>query len=146
MLAEASLVDTNVLVYSIYEGSPQHAASRRLLERCQGGQQPLCVATQNLVEFFATTTNPKRVTAPYKPVDALTLIRQVLSIPNLTVLPSPPDLHERWLALLDMKPVAGNKCFDVQLIATMLANGIRRVFTYNTGDFARFADLEVLEP
>jgi predicted nucleic acid-binding protein len=145
MPPDPALVDTNVLVYAVYDDAPQNRASRMLLERCHAGNQPLVVAQQVLVEFYATVTNPERVTSPFQPTGALRLVRQVLSIANLAVLPTPPDLHERWLALLEANPVAGKKSFDLQLIATMLAGGIRQVFTYNTADF-KGCSLDVMEP
>ncbi len=40
----------------------------------------------------------------------------------------------------------GGRIFDVQLAATMLANGVRRIHTFNRSDFERFPDLEVLTP
>jgi predicted nucleic acid-binding protein len=104
---ELALVDTNVLVYAVYEDAPQHGASRRLLERCERGEQPLVVTQQNLAELYSTETSPRRVTAPYAPNEAIALVRQILSIPNLAVLPIPSDLHERWLALLEANPVGG---------------------------------------
>lgn len=146
MPSEIALVDTNVLVYAVYEDSPQHAPSRRLLESCQRGEQPLCVASQNLVEFHATVTSSRRVTFPFTPADGLRLVRQILTIAHMLVLPSPPDLHERWFALMSQAPVGGKKGFDVQLAAIMLANGVRRVFTYNTSDFKSERGLEAVEP
>ena len=42
---------------------------------------------------------------------------------------------EGWLDLLRRRPVTGGEVFDSQLAATMLANGVNRMYTYNTGDF-----------
>ncbi len=53
---------------------------------------------------------------------------------------------QNWLALVRQEPVRAGRIFDVQLVATMLANGVRRIHTYNRSDFERFADLEVLTP
>jgi len=33
-----------------------------------------------------------------------------------------------------------------QIIATMLANGIQRIYTFNPGDFQVFAELTVVAP
>jgi predicted nucleic acid-binding protein len=135
MSPERALIDTNVLVYAIYEQAPQHGPSRRLLERCQRGEQPLAVSPQNLLEFYAIVTNHRRVTAPYPPREAIKLLRQILTIAHLDVVPPPPDIHERLLSLLELHPVSGSRCFDLQLVATALAYGIGRVYTYNTADF-----------
>jgi toxin-antitoxin system PIN domain toxin len=135
MSREAALVDTNVLVYALFEDAPQHRASRALLTSCERGGQPLVVSPQNLMELYATVTNPRRVTAPYTPRDAIEVVREILDITHLWVIPVPPDIHERVLLLLEAHPVAGRKCFDLQLVATALASGVGRVYTYNLPDF-----------
>ena len=43
-------------------------------------------------------------------------------------------------------PVTGADIFDLQLIATMQANGIDRICTFNTDDFAAFPELAVVLP
>jgi predicted nucleic acid-binding protein len=44
------------------------------------------------------------------------------------------------------EPVRAGRVFDVQLAATMVTNGVRRIHTFNRSDFERFADFEVLTP
>lgn len=34
--------------------------------------------------------------------------------------------------------------FDLQIVATMQANGVQRICTFNTGDFAVFSELAVV--
>ncbi len=51
-----------------------------------------------------------------------------------------------WLSLVRREPVRAARVFDLQLAATMLANGVRRVHTFNRSDFERFTELEVLTP
>lgn len=36
--------------------------------------------------------------------------------------------------------------FDVQLAATVIENGVKRLYTYNSADFELIPDLEVLTP
>ncbi len=36
--------------------------------------------------------------------------------------------------------------FDLQLVATMQANNIRRIYTFNKGDFEVFPELTVCDP
>jgi predicted nucleic acid-binding protein len=52
----------------------------------------------------------------------------------------------RWTALVRHHPVSGRKIFDVQLVATLLANGVRKLYTFNRTDFEPFAEIEVLTP
>lgn len=44
------------------------------------------------------------------------------------------------------RPVVGGDLFDIQLIATMLGNGITRIYTLNRDDFVPFSELEVIAP
>ena len=48
--------------------------------------------------------------------------------------------------MLRRRQVTGGEVFDLQLAATMLANGVNRIYTYNTGDFEVFKELVVSEP
>jgi len=45
------------------------------------------------------------------------------------------------MQLLQRRPVTGGDVFDLQIVATMQANGIQRIYTFNTGDFEVFAEL-----
>ena len=66
--------------------------------------------------------------------------------PGISILPVPVDIVERWLGLLQTHPVTRARIFDVQLVATMLGNGVRRIYTFNVRDFTPFPELEVLLP
>jgi predicted nucleic acid-binding protein len=74
------LVDTNVLVYRADHDSAFHIPSVTLIQRGIAGKIPLCLAPQNLTEFFAVITSPKRVTNPITPAEAREEIEQILPI------------------------------------------------------------------
>ena len=38
------------------------------------------------------------------------------------------------MQLLQRRPVTGGDVFDLQIVATMQANGIQRIYTFNSGD------------
>jgi hypothetical protein len=48
--------------------------------------------------------------------------------------------------LLGRHAVEGAEVFGLQIIATVLANGVQRIYTFNPGDFQRFAELTVVTP
>ena len=50
------------------------------------------------------------------------------------------------MQLLQRRPVTGGDVFDLQIVATMQANGIQRIYTFNTGDFSPFPEIEHLTP
>ncbi len=140
------MLDTNVLVYAFYRDAPQHAAAFRLLEQAQNEGASLCVAPQVLAEFFSVVTNPRRVSSPFAPREALEELDNIQALPGMTVLPVPVDVVNRWTELVRRHPVTGRKVFDVQLIATMLGNGVKKMYTFNVTDFESFADIEVITP
>jgi hypothetical protein len=53
---------------------------------------------------------------------------------------------EGWIHLLGRHAVEGAGGFDLQTVATMLANGVQRIYTFNPGDFQVFAELTVVPP
>jgi predicted nucleic acid-binding protein len=50
------------------------------------------------------------------------------------------------IELLKRHPVAGGEIFDLQIVATMKGNNIRRIYTFNSTDFQVFPELIVIVP
>lgn len=146
MSSDLAVVDTNVLVYALYEESDYFASSHRLLQRTQDGEVSLCLPPQVLGELYAVITSPSRVTNPRSPDQAVQVVEQLLAMPGLSLLPVPADVVVRWTELARRYPVTGSGIFDLQLVATMLGNGIRRIYTFDRSDFEPIQGIEVLVP
>jgi predicted nucleic acid-binding protein len=145
MSLEPGLIDANILVYAMAADAPQYAASRALLDAVRDDPgTTFYVTSQILCEFYSVVTNPRRVTKARSATDALEAISGLLSF--LHVLPIPARAVEGWMDLLRRQPVTGADVFDLQLAATMLANGVSRIYTFNSEDFAAFPDLAVVTP
>ncbi len=50
------------------------------------------------------------------------------------------------MELLVRRPVIGGGVFDLQLIATMEANNVLRIYTFNVEDFEVFPELTAVVP
>jgi toxin-antitoxin system PIN domain toxin len=146
MSVEPGVVDTNILVYALDADAAQHAASNGLLQAARNPATVLYLTSQTLCEFYSIITNPRRIAAPYSPSEALEAISALLSLPGIRVLPTPARAVLGWMALLQRHPVTGGDVFDLQLVATMQANGVRRIYTFNAGDFEVFPELTVTAP
>jgi uncharacterized protein len=146
MPVEPGVIDANILVYAINPDSPQHAASHTLLEAARDSSVTLYVTSQILCEFYAVITNRKRVAAPTSPADAVVIISDLLAQPGLHVLPAPEQTVARLMGLLQRRPVTGSDVFDLQIVATMQANSVQRIYTFNTADFQKFPELAVITP
>jgi len=144
MSVEPGLLDANVLVYAMDADAPQHAASRALLDSARDASTTLYVTSQVLCEFYSIVTNARRVPNPRSPADAIGAISDLLAF--LHVLPIPVRAVEGWLDLLRRRPVTGGDVFDLQLVATMLANDVPRIYTFNAKDVEPFPELAVVTP
>jgi toxin-antitoxin system PIN domain toxin len=144
--ADLALVDTNVLVYALFPDAPQHAAARALLGRAQEGDARLCISLTVVSEFLSVVTDPRRVTSPRSPEDAAQAVESILGLPGMMLIPVPVDVVERVLDLVRRYRVTGSALFDFQIMATMLGNGLTRVYTYNRSDFEKVGEIEVLTP
>ncbi|HEV2097540.1 MAG TPA: PIN domain-containing protein [Stellaceae bacterium] len=144
MPAEPGIVDTNVLVYALDTAAPQHTAARALLEAEREETAILYVTSQILCEFYSVMTNPRRVARPRTADEAMTVLADIMMF--LHVLPVPASASDRVLDLLRRRPVTGGDVFDLHIVATMQANGIGRIYTFNVADFAAFPELTVVTP
>ena len=104
------------------------------------------LTSQVLCEFYSIVTNQRRIAVPYSPPEAREAISDLLALPGVRVLPTPARAVAGWMTLLQRHPVTGANVFDLQLVATMLANDIRRIYTFNTVDFEVFPELTVIAP
>lgn len=141
-----ALLDTNVLVYAIDAEAQHHRASKALLETARDAGGGLCVTPQNLAEFLAIVTDPRRVRQPLTNDEALKAVRGLAALPGLAILPVPVDILERFLGIVERYAMSRQRVFDAYLVATMLGSGVRRIFTFNSTDFASIAEIEVLVP
>jgi predicted nucleic acid-binding protein len=140
-------VDTNVLVYAADTASSFHEPSRQLRDRGFQGEIPLVVTPQVLMEFFAVITSPRRVTTPRSSDDARAEVEKYVRADNILKMYPDRAALEQTLGLLQQHPhVARQEIFDLFLVATMLANGITRIYTYNQQHFTRFPGIDVLTP
>lgn len=146
MSDDLTLLDANVLVYAFFPASEYYGVSRKILESAFTAEAGLCVTSQVLAEFFSVVTNPKRVLRPRSPEEAIEALETILALPGVSILPAPADVPRRWIELMRRRPATGAEIFDRQLIATMLANGVRRIYTFNRPDFEGFEELTVLAP
>jgi predicted nucleic acid-binding protein len=106
----------------------------------------LYVTSHILCEFYSLITNPRRVAVASSPTDALRIISAMLALPGLHVLPTPARAVAGWMQLLRRRPVTGGDVFDLQIVATMQANGVQRIYTFNAADFEVFPELAVVTP
>jgi hypothetical protein len=143
---DAVLIDTNVLVYAADRSSAFYSESRSFRDRGRSGACIPCVTPQILFEFCAVVTDPRRVGRPLSPEDATAELAQYFSDPRIRKIHPGDEIGEAVLKLLRKYAIRCQDVFDAAIAAAMIANGIRKICTYDTAHFSRFSEIEVLRP
>jgi predicted nucleic acid-binding protein len=134
------LVDINVLVRLAVPADPRHLSARRAVETL--AEEGLCVASQNLMEFWNVATRPVENNGFGQTTPAADKILRRLeeAFPRL---PDTPEVYDIWRDLVVRFGVSGVKVHDARLVAFMLANGMKRILTFNANDFLRYKKLGI---
>ena len=146
MSVEPGVVDANILAYASNADDPKYAACRALLDEARDPSATLYLTTQIICEFYSIITNPRRVAVPSSPAVALQVISALLALPGISILPTTTRAVTALVDLLRRRPVTGPEVFDLQIVATMKANNIQRIYTFNVADFEVFPELIVVMP
>jgi predicted nucleic acid-binding protein len=137
-------LDTNILAYVVNTKAPQHRAALEIFRPTE--TEILCVSSQVLAEFYSYITNPAILAQPLEPTEAIIRMKRICQMPHICLLSTPVDLFERWVALLEERPVTNGGVFDLLHIAIMLAHQITVIYTFNTKDFAWCSQIDAIAP
>lgn len=148
MRTEASLdvlADTNLLLRSVQIDHPMRPIARAAIERTFEAGRRLVIARQSLAELWTVATRPDGENGlGYEPALARALIDGLRQ--SFDVLPEPDGAFLLWLDLVTRYGVRGKTTHDARLVATMLANDVDRILTFNGAHFVRFAEITVEIP
>jgi len=138
------LIDTNVLIYSYDQTQKLHPLSYSFLEYAIAGELRASISHQNLLEFLAVVTNPKRVEYPLSIDEAFQKITfYATRFPFISPL---PKTFLTFADLISRYPALRERIFDLYLVATTLDNGITRICTWNVKHFRPISELTVKTP
>lgn len=141
-----ALLDTNVLVYYHQDLSPFPNRAKGILKMGLRREAPLCICPQVLMEFYATITNPRRVTDPVPPDQGLAEVEKYFTCSWLGKIYPKAETLEITIDLLKKYQVRRMEVFDLQLVATMLTNGVSHIYTFNQADFVKYLEIQALLP
>jgi toxin-antitoxin system PIN domain toxin len=138
------IVDANVLLYAVNEGSSHHAAARRWLDAALGGHETVGFAWIAILAFLRLATHPRVFPAPLTIPDAASIVEAWLS-QRTAVVVEPTQRHLTTLArLLEGTGSAGNLVNDAHVAALAIDHGAA-VASFDA-DFARFPGLRRIDP
>jgi predicted nucleic acid-binding protein len=139
------LVDTDVLVHAANPPDPRYSVAINALAKLRQ-QEPLCVAPQNLVEFWTVATRPDTQRNGLG-MDTASADKQLENIHGLfRLLPYTPQVPLIWRRIVNAHRVSGRQTHDAHLAAFMQVHGAMSILTFNGRDFGRYVGITVLNP
>ena len=138
------LVDANLLLYAYDSATPEHAKARDRLEELLAKPEPVLLPRQSIHAFVPKETNPRAWKTPLTTEEAVAIVDEWLSLPNVLT-PSPGERH--WDILREL--LADSQCRgplvpDAVLAALAIEHGAE--LCTNDRDFSRFSKLRVKNP
>jgi predicted nucleic acid-binding protein len=139
------LFDTNILVYARDIESPNYKKAKELQDSVNNGNLIAAITPQNLLEFYSVITNQAKNKKADSSKEAIAEIKKYLLSPFELIVPTGKELGI-IAKLLKGRDLIGRRIFDVYLVATMLSNGIRTIYTANERDFEMFGEIKAVNP
>lgn len=141
----AVLLDTNILLRSIQPHHPHYDSARNAVASLLRDGETRTVAVQNLVEFWAVATRAEKDNGLGLSFEMA--IKEIAVVKRLfQVLPESIQILPEWERLVSTYRVSGKNAHDARLVAVMNVNGIGKILTFDSQDFTRFSEIQVLDP
>jgi predicted nucleic acid-binding protein len=142
-IGEPLFLDTSLVIAATVEAHPAHAVSAAFVDAQVAEGRPMCISLQVCREFLVVLTRQPvsgRVFALQESLAALEVWLTGCSVleENMTVL-------QECLRLVQQFGVLGKQVHDCNIVATMMAHGVRHLATRNAADFRRYGNLLSVE-
>ena len=132
------LVDTNVLIQWGSSLTTRYSVARAALKRLRRHNHRLCVASQNLIEFWNVATRPANKNGlGMNPLVAARVLRMLERF--FVLLPDTPQIYQEWRRIVMEHQVLGVQVHDAHLVAVMRGHNVTHILTFNVKDFIRLA-------
>ena len=138
-------IDADVLISWAMTGSLRHSDARRLIDheiRERGSS--LAITPQVIYEFLHVVTDPRRFEQPFSMGEAIQQASEISGSEDVILLAPSSDVVPRTMELLGTFRLGRKRILDTALAATLELAGIRRLATFNPGDFQVFDFLELV--
>jgi predicted nucleic acid-binding protein len=139
------LTDTNILLRSLQTSVARYSVVDNALDQLRQKREVLCVAPQNLVEFWSVATRPLGENGlGMTPSRAAMEITAIVRLFHL--LPYTTEVLETWRRIVLTHAVSGKQTHDAHLVAIMQVHSVASILTFNGGHFTRFRGIQVIDP
>lgn len=138
-------IDTNILLRSVQPSHAMHEAALGSVTALIRSGEPIMLTPQIMAEFWNAATRPQENNglgfAHQKVREELTRMEEFFS-----VLSESAEVYAEWKRLVVHYGVTGVKAHDARIVAAMNVYGIPRLLTFNTDDFTRYKEIQLIRP
>lgn len=138
------LVDVNILVYVVDDGSAHHEKARNWWRTTCDEGATIGLAWMAIIGFLRLSTQPSVFQQPFTVRQACGQVAEWLALPNVRLVPESNDHWPRLRHLLEAEGRGGNLVPDMHLAALAAARDAT-VVSFDR-DFGRFGNLHWVHP
>jgi toxin-antitoxin system PIN domain toxin len=138
-------IDANLLLYASDRGSAVHARALELVDEIALGPEIVHLFWPTVMAYLRIATHPAIFGAPLSQADAVANIQALLDLPHVQASGAGEAFWHRYLEVASDVSPTGNLVPDAQLVALMLENGVRTIWTRDR-DFRKFRGVTVRDP
>lgn len=137
--------DASVLLYASDAESPFNARAVALIDEVARGPQIVYLFWPTVMAYLRIATHPGIFARPLPLVEARSNVDQLLELPNVQAVGEQERFWHRLGEVLHEASPTGNVIPDAHIVALMLQNGVRTIWTHDR-DYRRFRGIEVSDP
>jgi toxin-antitoxin system PIN domain toxin len=138
-------IDAYLLLYASDEESPLHPRAVELLDAIAIGPEIAYLFWPVTVAYLRIATHPAIFGRPLSHADARANVESILALPHVQAVGEDDSFWDRFLEAANEVVPTGNLVPDTHLVALMLANGVRTIWTRDR-DYRKFSGIRVHDP
>lgn len=138
-------VDTNVLLYASNSDAQEHTRAVALIERLMSGPELVVILWPTIMGYLRIATHPAVFTRPLTPAEAMANVEAMVGRAHVRTVGESPRFWAAYTRVTEEVSPRGNDVPDAHLVAMMLDQGVRTIWTRDRG-FRRFRGIEVRDP
>jgi predicted nucleic acid-binding protein len=137
-------LDTNLLVYALFSGYPEHTIAKHAIERACASAGGVIIAGPCVAEFWSIVTRPLPGLIAARPKAAEAFLRRLSEAGCQFIYPR-RDFARRLAEEAVRHTVTGSRIFDLQIGLVSVEAGADELWTHDAG-FTAPPGLRVLDP
>jgi len=138
-------LDTNLLVYTHRENTPQHAGARAAVLQALEDSRGWGICLPSIAEFWSIVTSPENPGEKSTGARAAAFIHYLVTEGHGHIWTPGPGFGERLIRWAASQKVRGKRIFDLQIAVVAYEHGAREIWTHDHG-FVSVPGLKVHHP